>query len=107
MNFVLAIVAMFKNESSILESWIEHYIKEGVQHFYLIDNGSTDDYQKILNPYMDIITLVKDPDRSSPTPQTTNTSKIKLSQSANGYSFAISMNMSTLETNLTKSPIFY
>ena len=40
----LSIIAMFKNESYIIEQWIQHYLLEGVNHFYLIDNGSTDDY---------------------------------------------------------------
>ena len=35
---MFCIVAIFKNESHILEEWIQHYIKEGVQHFYLINN---------------------------------------------------------------------
>ena len=31
---------MFKNESMIITEWIEHYLREGIDHFYLIDNGS-------------------------------------------------------------------
>lgn len=57
----LTIVSMFKNESLILEEWISYYIRQGVEHFYLIDNGSTDNYESKLKPYMDKITLVKDP----------------------------------------------
>jgi len=54
---------MFKNEASILKEWIEHYIKEGIDHFYLIDNGSTDNYLDKIKAYMHKITLIKDPFR--------------------------------------------
>lgn len=52
---------MFKNESLILKSWIDHYIREGIDHFYLIDNGSTDNFMEIINMFSDKITLVSDP----------------------------------------------
>ena len=61
----LVIVSMFKNESWILKEWIEHHIEMGVGHFYLIDNGSTDNYRDILAPYQErgLVTLVVDPRR--------------------------------------------
>ena len=59
----LSIVAMFKNESSIIKQWIKHYIEENVEHFYLIDNGSTDNYENEIKEYEDKITLVKDKTR--------------------------------------------
>jgi len=48
----LCLVSVFKNESHILEEWIQHYIKQGVEHFFLTDNGSTDDYMPILDKYI-------------------------------------------------------
>ena len=59
----LSVLAMFKNEAPIIEEWIEHYIREGVEHFYLIDNGSSDNYESKINKYKTKITLVKDPRR--------------------------------------------
>lgn len=56
----LSIIAMFKNESTIIEQWIQHYLLEKVDHFYLIDNGSTDNYETIIKKYRNKITLVKD-----------------------------------------------
>ena len=44
----LCLVAIFKNESHILKEFITHYIKQGVDHFFLIDNGSNDNYSDIL-----------------------------------------------------------
>jgi len=50
----LSCLAIFKNETLNLRVWLEHYLWQGVQHFYLIDNGSTDDpVGLVLRPYMD------------------------------------------------------
>ena len=57
----LCILAIFKNEDVIFKEWLDHYIAEGVDHFFLIDNGSTRPYTHILEPYMNKITLVVDP----------------------------------------------
>jgi glycosyltransferase involved in cell wall biosynthesis len=58
----LTVVAIFKNESHILREWIEHYLREGVDAFLLVDNGSTDDPLRILEPYIEsrIVELVAD-----------------------------------------------
>lgn len=51
---------MFKNEEEVIEEWLTHYIEQGVDHFYLIDNGSTDNYMDVIKPYMNRITLIHD-----------------------------------------------
>lgn len=56
----LCVFSIFKNESHIFKEWIEHYLNEGVDHFYLIDNGSTDNYKDILESYSGKITLFYD-----------------------------------------------
>lgn len=43
----LALLAIMKNESHIVSEWISHYTEEGVDNIYIIDNGSTDNSQKI------------------------------------------------------------
>jgi hypothetical protein len=57
--FKLSVGALFKNESHCLKEWLEHYIAHGVEHFFLIDDKSTDDYMTILNPYIEkgLVTL--------------------------------------------------
>lgn len=62
----LVIVSMFKNESMILEEWINYYINQGVDYFYLINNGSIDNYQEIIYKYNDRITLISDSFRVKP-----------------------------------------
>jgi hypothetical protein len=41
----LVVVAIFKNEAVVMREWLNHYVREGVEHFYMIDNGSTDNWQ--------------------------------------------------------------
>ena len=50
-NF-LEIIAIFKNENHILKEWVEHYLSEGVQRINLINNNSTDDFEKSLEPFI-------------------------------------------------------
>ena len=49
----LSVIAIFKNETMNLKVWLDHYIWQGVNHFYLIDNGSTDEPMNILQEYID------------------------------------------------------
>jgi hypothetical protein len=49
----VVVVAIFKNEAHILEEWIQHYLREGVDTFLLIDNDSDDNYMDILKKYID------------------------------------------------------
>ena len=55
------VVAIYKNESEGMNEWLTHYVNEGCEKFYLIDNGSTDDCQQVLQKYKDMICLVHDP----------------------------------------------
>ena len=50
--YFLCVLAIFKNEEISLDLWIRHYLWMGVEHFYLIDNGSTDNSVDILKPYI-------------------------------------------------------
>jgi hypothetical protein len=50
--YYLSVLSIFKNETMNLKIWLEHYLWQGVQHFYLIDNGSTDDPLNILQEYI-------------------------------------------------------
>lgn len=47
------IMGIFRNESHVLAEWIEHYIALGFEHFYLIDNNSSDDFEHVLQPYLE------------------------------------------------------
>ena len=44
--------AIFRNESHGIVEWIEHYLKQGANHFYLINDSSTDNSVELLEPYI-------------------------------------------------------
>jgi hypothetical protein len=50
---------MLKNESHGIKEWITHYLYHGVEHFYLINDNSTDNFMDIIKEYLDrgLITL--------------------------------------------------
>ena len=64
-KYKLSVMSIFKNESMNLKVWIEHYLWQGVEHFYLIDNGSTDNPLNILKEYIqhDIVTYYFKPEK--------------------------------------------
>lgn len=57
----LGLMAMFRNESHIIEEFMDHYIDQGVDHFYFIDNSSTDDTVSKLTKYSKFVTLKSQP----------------------------------------------
>lgn len=68
----LAIFTLFQHEAPYLKEWIEYHMLQGVEHFYLYNNLSNDNYLKVLQPYIKRgqVTLVQwpyfDPDGASP-----------------------------------------
>jgi hypothetical protein len=51
-KYDLAICSIFKNEARFMREWIEFHKLVGVQHFYLYNNLSTDNYKELLEPYI-------------------------------------------------------
>lgn len=64
--YYFSIGAIFKNEAHILQEWLEHYFYHGVEHIYLINDKSTDNFLPILKPYIDknLVTLYNCEDNS-------------------------------------------
>lgn len=62
-KYTVSICGIFKNEGLYLKEWIEYHHLIGVQHFYLYNNNSSDNYKEILEPYVrdGIVTLVEFP----------------------------------------------
>lgn len=52
-KYDIVVAAVFKNESHILNEWIDHYLYHGFDHIYLINDGSTDNYKEIIKPYIE------------------------------------------------------
>ncbi len=51
-RYYVSIGAIFRNEARFLEEWIEYHRLIGVEHFYLYNNLSEDDYLAVLEPYV-------------------------------------------------------
>src|ERR1700733_13535401 len=51
-KYQLAICAIFRDEAPYLKEWIEYHRLIGVEHFYLYNNRSTDNFEEVLAPYV-------------------------------------------------------
>jgi hypothetical protein len=58
--YKISVGCVFRNEAHCIKEWLDHYLHHGVDHFYLINDNSTDDYLSIITPYMKFITLYHD-----------------------------------------------
>ena len=58
-RYDLAVVAIFKDEGKYLKEWLDYHLLAGVDHFYLYNNDSSDDYEEVLAPYVEknLVTL--------------------------------------------------
>ncbi|MDM8334498.1 glycosyltransferase family 92 protein [Limosilactobacillus panis] len=52
-KYDVVLCAIFKNEAPYLREWIEYHLIVGVDHFYLYNNDSDDNYKEVLKPYID------------------------------------------------------
>lgn len=59
-KYNISICAVFKNEATYLREWIEFNHIVGIEHFYLYNNNSEDDYISVLKPYVEkgLVTLI-------------------------------------------------
>ena len=53
MKHYLSVASIFKNESWGMKEWLDHYKFHGVDHVYLVNDFSTDNYLPILQPYVE------------------------------------------------------
>lgn len=58
-KYDVSICAIFKNEAPYLKEWIEFNNIVGVNHFYMYNNNSEDNYMEVLQPYIEsgLVTL--------------------------------------------------
>ena len=48
LKYKLSACLLIKNETENLNDWIEHYINEGVEHFFITSNNSTDEIDNFI-----------------------------------------------------------
>lgn len=53
MKYYSSVLAVFKNESHIIEEWIEHYKSIGIEKIYLLNDHSTDNFLEKIQKYID------------------------------------------------------
>lgn len=51
-KYPLSICTIFKDDAPFLKEWIEFHKLQGVEHFYLYNNNSSDEYEEVLAPYV-------------------------------------------------------
>ncbi len=57
--YFLCLMAIFKNEHTYMEEWLDHHIKQGISHFYLYSNDPRMHNYKYLNDkYADYVTVI-------------------------------------------------
>lgn len=59
-KYNVSVCAIFRDEGKYLKEWIEYHRIIGVEHFYLYNNFSKDNYKEILDSYIEegVVTLV-------------------------------------------------
>ena len=59
----LVVAAIFKDEAHYLKEWLDYHLLAGVEHFYLYNNDSSDDFREVLAPYVEenLVTLIEWP----------------------------------------------
>lgn len=63
MKYQVSLCLIFKNEAPFLKEWLDYHLTVGVNHFYLYNNNSDDNYKEIVKPYVEkgIVTLIEWP----------------------------------------------
>lgn len=52
-RYYLSVCTIFQDEADYLKEWLEYHRVVGVEHFYLYNNNSVDNYIDVLQPYID------------------------------------------------------
>ena len=42
-----------------MDEWLQHHRWQGVDHFYLLDNGSTDNYTSVIGKHREYVTVIR------------------------------------------------
>lgn len=50
MKYRVSLCLIFKNEAPFLKEWLDYHLTIGVDHFYLYNNNSDDDFKRVLRP---------------------------------------------------------
>ena len=61
LKYDISLCLIFNNEAPYLREWLDYHLTIGVDHFYLYNDNSTDDYLSVIQPYIEqgAVTLVQ------------------------------------------------
>lgn len=64
-KYKVSLCLIFKDEDPYLKEWLDYHLLIGVDHFYLYNNNSTDNFREILAPYIEqgSVTLTDFPEK--------------------------------------------
>lgn len=64
-KYKVSLCLIFKDEGPYLKEWLEYHLLIGVDHFYLYNNNSEDNFREVLAPYVEkgIVTLIDFPEQ--------------------------------------------
>lgn len=64
-RYKVSICLIFKDEARYLKEWLDYHILIGIDHFYLYNNNSSDNFQEVLRSYIEkgIVTLIDFPEK--------------------------------------------
>ncbi len=81
---------MFRDSASYLEEWLQFHLRVGVEHFYLYDNESQDDFESVIQPLVAAgkITLHRWPGEGGRRQTPINTASINIVGSPDGSPFS-------------------
>jgi glycosyltransferase involved in cell wall biosynthesis len=50
-TYQVTMASMFRNTAPYLKEWIDYHLTVGVEHFWLYNDGSTDNFEEVVRPY--------------------------------------------------------
>ena len=62
-EYFLSTLTIMKNESMVIEEFIQHYKEQGVDHMHIINNGSSDNAAELVLSFGDFVTLYDLPEK--------------------------------------------
>ena len=67
LKYKVSLCLIFKDEAPFLKEWLDFHLTVGVDHFYLYNNNSDDNFREVLESYLreGTVTLIEWPEQNS------------------------------------------
>jgi glycosyltransferase involved in cell wall biosynthesis len=66
-KYYASVLTQVKDEGMVIEEFIQHHLEQGIDHLYVIDNGSTDNTSEVLSKYAQqgVVSVINRPKKRS------------------------------------------